>query len=116
MLIGSRITFFLEYLAAALFPSEIELYFTDMYELYVSTDIHDARGVTISFTILNDDSTCGPVNIDKATLIIFDKVGYLLLSNIMAHHKVYQDSFLECIQVKTYQANIFLSRQNNLNW
>ena len=87
LVIGLYITFFLKYLASALFSSEIKLYFTDIYELYISTDICDTRGVTISFTIPNDDSTCGLVNIDKAALIIFDKVGYLLLSNIMAHHK-----------------------------
>ena len=45
-----------------------------MHELYVLTDIRDAQGVTISFIILSDDSTCGPVNIDKAALIIFDKI------------------------------------------
>ena len=57
-----------------------------MYELYVSTNIRDARGVAVSFIILNDVSSCGSVNIDKATLIIFDKVGYFLLLNTMAHH------------------------------
>ena len=99
MLIASCITFFLEYLAAALFISEIKLYFPDMYEIHLSTDIHDTGGVMISFIILNDDSVCGQVNIDKDALIIFDKVGYLLLPNII---KIYQDSFLECMQVKTY--------------
>ena len=58
-----------------------------MYELYLSTDIRDAQGVMISFIILNGNSTCGPVNIDKAALIIFDKVGRFLLLNIMAHCK-----------------------------
>ena len=32
-------------------------------------------------------STCGPGNTNKPALIILDKVEYLLLSDIMAHHK-----------------------------
>ena len=54
--------------------------------MHDSADIRDARGVMI-FIILSDDSTCGPGNIDKVALIIFDKAGYLLLSNTMTHHK-----------------------------
>ena len=50
-----------------------------MYKIYVLTNIRDARGVTISFIILNDVFSCGPVNIDKAVVIIFNKVEYLLL-------------------------------------